>query len=335
MATMRAIVLEPTGRLSDAELPKPEPAGRDLLVKVQAVAVNPVDTKQRIESGTRVLGFDVAGVVEATGPECRLFRPGDAVYYAGDITRPGGFSEYHLVDERIVGRKPASLGFVEAAVLPLTGLTAWEGLFDRMGLPEPGADGATRAAGAPILVVGAAGGVGSMAVQLAKLAGLTVIGTASRPESSAWVRELGADGVIDHTQPFQSQLEALGIREVPYVFCLNAVDPNWDSMIDVLAPQGKLCTILPPMGKVEFRPLFNKSAAWYTELMFTRSTFQTPDMQRQHEILMRLSELVDAGRVRTTLRERLSPICARKLEEAFARLRSGRTIGKIGLDGFE
>jgi NADPH2:quinone reductase len=334
MATMRAIVLEPTGRLSDAELPKPEPAGRDLLVKVQAVAVNPVDTKQRIESGTRVLGFDVAGVVEETGPECQLFRPGDEVYYAGDITRPGGFSEYHVVDERIVGRKPASLSFVEAAVLPLTGLTAWEGLFDRMGLPEPGA-GTGCAAGVLILVVGAAGGVGSMAVQLAKLAGLTVIGTASRPESSAWVRELGADGVIDHTQPFRTQLEALGIREVPYVFCLNAVDPNWDAMIDVLAPQGKLCTILPPMGTVAFRPLFNKSVAWFTELMFTRSTFQTPDMQRQHDILTRLAALVDAGQVRTTLRERLSPICARTLEEAFARLRSGRTIGKIGLEGFE
>jgi NADPH2:quinone reductase len=328
VAVMKAVVLEPSGRLVDAELQRPEPAGRDLLVRVHAVAVNPVDTKQRAQNGPRVLGFDVAGVVEAVGPECRLFKPGDQVFYAGDITRPGGFSEYHLVDERIVGRKPASLDFAEAAALPLTTLTAWEGLFDRLGLRED------NNGNAHILIVGAAGGVGSIAVQLARLAGLTVIGTASRPESAAWVRELGAQHVIDHSKPFRPQLEDLGIREVPYVFCLNLVDPNWDNMVDVLAPQGKLCTILPPMSMVNFRPLFDKSASWCTEFMFTRAMFQTPDMQRQHEILTRLAGLVDAGRVRTTLRERLSPICARTLEDAFARIRSSRTIGKIALTPF-
>ncbi|MBX6353167.1 MAG: zinc-binding alcohol dehydrogenase family protein [Thermoflavifilum sp.] len=325
---MRAVVLDPSGQLRDTELVKPSPSGRDLLVRVEAVAVNPVDTKQRATDTPRVLGFDVAGVVEETGPECEWFRPGDAVFYAGDITRPGGFSEYHLVDERIVGRKPSTLTFAEAAALPLTTLTAWEGLFDRLGLPEQGAHGT------PVLLVGAAGGVGSIAVQLAKLAGLRVIGTASREASAAWVRALGAEGVIDHTKPFRPQLEALGLREVPYVFCLNLVDPNWDPMVDVLAPQGKLCTILPPMGQVNFRPLFDKSAAWCTEYMFTRAMFQTADMVRQHEILTRVADLVDEGRICTTMRSKLAPICAATLSDAFAQLRSGRTIGKICLEGW-
>lgn len=259
MMTMRAVALNPSGKLIDVELPRPAPTGKDLLVQVRAVSVNPVDTKQKADEGRlRVLGWDVAGVVEEAGSDCTLFRPGDEVYYAGDITRPGGFSEYHLVDERLVGRKPQSLDFAQAAVLPLTSLTAWEGLFHRLGVKadhdEPKA----------VLIVGAAGGVGSIATQLARWAGLTVIGTASRPESTAWVQHLGADHVVNHFEPFLPQFEALGLAGVEYVFCLNEVDSNWDNMMDVLAPQGKLCTILPPMSPVNMRPSLTKvpHGAW-------------------------------------------------------------------------
>ncbi|MCL6637607.1 MAG: zinc-binding alcohol dehydrogenase family protein [Alicyclobacillus sp.] len=322
---MRAVLLTAGGELVDTELPQPQAAGRDLLVRVRAVAVNPVDTKQRATGDGRVLGFDVAGEVVATGPACQWFRPGDAVYYAGDLTRPGGFSEYHLVDERIVGRKPKGLRYVEAAALPLTTLTAWEGLFDRMGIPERGAGPV------PLLILGAAGGVGSMAVQLARWAGLTVIGTASRPESTAWVKELGAHAVIDHHQPLRPQLYDLGYKDVPYIFCLNAIDNHWDGLTEVLAPQGTLCSILPPLTAHDWRPLFEKSATWCFELMFTRSRWQTPDMERQHQILERAADLLEAGVLRTTLRETLAPLSAQTLTEAFARLQGGHTIGKIGL----
>ncbi|MCL6593550.1 MAG: zinc-binding alcohol dehydrogenase family protein [Alicyclobacillus sp.] len=325
MSRMRAVVLTAAGELVDAELPQPQAAGRDLLVRVRAVAVNPVDTKQRAQGDGRVLGYDVAGDVVATGPECQWFRPGDAVYYAGDITRPGGLSEYHLVDERIVGRKPRGLSFVEAAALPLTALTAWEGLFDRMHLPE------NEGRSVPVLIVGAAGGVGSMAVQLARWAGLTVIGTASRAESAAWVKTLGAHAVVDHRQPLRPQLQALGYPTVPYIFCLNAIDEHWDGLVEVLAPQGTLCSILPPLATHDWRRLFEKSATWCFELMFTRSRFQTPDMARQHDILERVADLVEAGTVRTTLRETLAPLSAEAVATAFARLRGGHTVGKIGL----
>lgn len=328
-ATMRAIALQPSGRLAEVELPKPVPAGRDLLVQVRAVSVNPVDTKQKAKEGQlRVLGWDVAGVVEATGPDCTLFRPGDEVYYAGDITRPGGFSEFHLVDERLAGRKPKSLDFAQAAALPLTSLTAWEGLFHRMGLKVQGNEPKT------VLIIGAAGGVGSIAVQLARRAGLTVIGTASRPESSAWVQRYGAHHVINHFEPFLPQVQALGFASVEYVFCLNVVDDNWDNMMDVLAPQGKLCTILPPASPLNLRPLFDKCLTWCMEGMFTRPRYRTPDMDEHHRILTQLADLVDAGEIRTTLNRRMSPISAANLEEAFAELRSGRVIGKIVLESF-
>ncbi|WP_026963137.1 zinc-binding alcohol dehydrogenase family protein [Alicyclobacillus herbarius] len=331
MATMKAVALDASQGLVDVEVEKPSPLGRDVLVRVHAVAVNPVDTIQRPAEGSappRILGWDVAGTVEAVGEACTLFQPGDEVFYAGSIVRPGGDSEYHLVDERIVGRKPKRLNFAEAAALPLTTLTAWEGLFEHLGVAKSGMQGE------PILIVGAAGGVGSIATQLARRAGLTVIGTASRPESREWALAHGAQHVVDHTKPFQPQLEALGLKEVDYVFCLNVVHSNWENMLSVLRPKGKLCTILPPMEPLNFRPMADKSITWAIEAMFTRSKYQTPDMEEQHRILCELADWVDAGEIQTTMTERLSPICARNLEAAFAKIRSRRTIGKIVLEGF-
>lgn len=327
---MRQVVLNDDGSLGWSERARPVSTGRDLLVRVEAVAVNPVDVKQpppKPPDPPRVLGYDVAGIVEETGPEASLFSPGDTVYYAGSITRPGGFSEYHVVDERIVGPKPQSLSFAEAAALPLTTITAWEGLFDRLRLPRSGADGA-------ILIIGAAGGVGSIAVQLARLAGLTVIGTASRPESRRWVMERGAHHVINHFEPLAPQLDALGIGKVPYIFCLNRVSPHWEPMMSVLAPEGSVCTILPP-GEVDMGPIWGLSATLAAESMFVRPRFETPSMLEQHRLLTEVSRLVDDGVLKTTLSEETAPISPRTLTELFERIRAGHTTGKLAAVGFD
>lgn len=322
--------------LLDIELERPTPGPHDLVVRVEAVSVNPVDTKQRAprqrtETEPRVLGWDAAGVVEEVGGAVTLFHPGDEVYYAGSITRGGTDCEYHLVDERIVGRKPRTLDFAEAAALPLTGLTAWEGLFDRLLLtPEPGAN-----AGKRILIISAAGGVGSMATQLARYAGLTVIGTASRPETIHWAREHGAEHTVNHHEPLWPQLRELGFDMVDAIFCLNTLEPYWHTIAEIIAPQGHICAIVGtgkplPLGGMQY-----KSATFAWEYMFTRPMFETPDMIRQHEILTRLAELVDAGTIRTTLNERLAPINAANLRWAHAKLESGTAIGKIVLERFE
>lgn len=321
--------------LQDFELEKPVAAGRDLLVKVMAISVNPVDTKvrspkDRVESAPRVLGWDVAGVVEAVGPDCALFRPGDEVYYAGSIVRPGCNSEYHLVDERIVGAKPASLDFAQAAALPLTTITAWEGLFERMGVSQHAEDNAGRT----ILIIGAAGGVGSIAVQLAKRAGLTVIGTASRPDSAKWVADLGADYIVDHFAPFLPQLKEIGLGEVDCIFCLNSTGKHWANMAEALAPQGKICSIVETGEPLNLKLLMNKSATFVWESMFTRSTFRTPDMIEQHRLLNEVAKQIDRGVVRTTVTHTLEPIDAANLRKAHALLESGRTIGKVVLVGW-
>lgn len=321
--------------LIDVEIDKPTPTGRDLLVKVRAISVNPVDykvrsPKSREESAPRVLGWDVAGVVEQVGPEAGLFRPGDEVYYAGSITRPGGNSEFHLVDERIVGKKPSSLSFAQAAALPLTTITAWESLYDRLGVARERADNAGKA----ILIIGAAGGVGSIATQLAKLAGLTVIGTASRPASADWARELGADYVIDHFQAFLPQLKAVGFDQVDYILCLNSTEKHWANMAEAIAPQGKICSIVETDEPLNLTLLKNKSATFAWELMFTRSTYQTADMIEQHRLLDEVARLVDAGAIRTTSSETLAPINADNLRKAHAMLETGRTVGKVVLEGF-
>ena len=319
----------------DVELDLPSAAGRDLLVEVKAISVNPVDTKRRapkdlVEKTPRVLGWDVAGVVKAIGPQVTLFKPGDAVYYAGSIVRPGGNSEFHLVDERIVGRKPTNLGFAEAAALPLTTITAWEGMFDRMGISRTGAD-----AGKTLLIIAGAGGVGSIAIQLAKkLARLTVIATASRPESVAWVRGLGADHVIDHARDLAPQLEALGTKEVDYIFCLNSTERWLPALAPVIKPLGKICTIVSAQKPLDLTPLMGKSTTIAWEFMFTRSTFQTPDMIEQHKLLDETAALLEAGTLKTTLTANLGKINAANLKRAHKLVEGGHTLGKIVLEGF-
>lgn len=319
--------------LQDVTLPDPVPAGRDLLVEVRAVSVNPVDTKVRNglpEDGAepRVLGWDACGVVRAVGPEVTLFCPGDRVWYAGAINRPGSNAELQLADERIVGRMPQHLDFAEAAALPLTAITAWELLFDRLGVPRGGGQGQT------LLVVGAGGGVGSILVQLAReLTGLTVIGTASRQETQDWVRALGAHHVVDHGRPLGEGLAQLGIAAVDYVASLTHTDQHFAAIVDALRPQGRLALIDDP-EQVDVRQLKRKSLSLHWEFMFTRSLFGTPDMAAQHALLDEVAALVDAGRLRSTLAERFGAICAADLRRAHAFIESGKARGKVVLEGF-
>lgn len=317
--------------LYDAELPAPRPGARDLLVEVRAIAVNPVDTKIRASRGgdqPQVLGWDAVGVVREVGPEVTLFRPGDEVFYAGAIDRPGSYSELHVVDERIVGHKPRSLDNASAAALPLTSITAWELLFDRLGVEENGGEGQR------ILVVGAGGGVGSILVQLAsKLTRLTVIGTASRPETQAWVKALGAHHVIDHAESLPLQLEALKLGPIDYVISLTHTDTYLPQLVEVLRPQGKLALIDDP-AQLDVMPLKRKSLSLHWELMFTRSLYKTEDMIKQHQLLDRVSQLVDSGVLKTTLGEHYGTINAEHLKRAHAMVESGKARGKIVLEGF-
>lgn len=320
--------------LLDIELPEPVPGPRDLLVEARAISVNPVDTKVRRNSQPeagepKVLGWDVAGVVLAVGDKTSLFKVGDEVFYAGSIARAGGNSERHLVDERIVGRKPRSLGFAEAAALPLTAITAWELLFERLQLVEG------QGAGQQLLIVGAAGGVGSIMLQLARqLTKATVIATASRPETQAWVKELGAHHVIDHHQPLQEELQRAGFDSVSHVASLTQTDSHFDQLVEALAPQGRLALIDDPVEPLDVMKLKRKSLSLHWELMFTRSLFETPDMIEQHRLLQRVSELVDQNVLRTTLGEHFGTINAANLRRAHALLESGKAKGKIVLEGF-
>jgi zinc-binding alcohol dehydrogenase family protein len=320
--------------LLDVELPDPKPAGRDLLVKVKAVSVNPVDTKVRKSAAPpageiKVLGWDAAGVVMDVGREVTLFKPGDEVWYAGSIARQGCDSELHLVDERIVGRKPRSLDFAHAAALPLTSITAWEILFDRFGVkPGKGASDGT------LLIVGAAGGVGSILTQLAKrLTALTVIGTASRAETAEWVTSLGADFVIDHSEPLSKELQRIGIPAVTHVASLTQTDRHYSEIVQSLAPQGRFALIDDP-PPIDVNQLKRKSISLHWELMFTRSLFETPDMIAQHRLLTEVAELVDAGVLRTTFAEHFGTINAENLKRAHALIESGKARGKIVLEGF-
>lgn len=317
----------------DVELPKPSAAGRDLLVSVRAISVNPVDTKvrspkEKIEDSPRVLGWDASGIVEAAGPEVTLFKPGDEVYYAGDITRSGSNAEFQLVDERIVGFKPKSLSFAEAAALPLTTITAYEAFFDRLGIDRDGAD-----AGQSVLIIGAGGGVGSIAIQLAKAAGLVVIATASRPETESWVRELGADHVVNHRQPMVEQVRTLGFDHVDHVAIFNDMR-HWETAVELIRPQGAIVTIddtdLPmPMAGMKM-----KAASLRWEFMFARAMFQTADMIEQHRLLTHVANEIDAGRIRTTLDKVLSPINAENIRAAHALIETGQAKGKIVVQSF-
>ena len=322
--------------LQDTELPDPEPQAHDLLVDVRAVAVNPVDTKIRAgvapEPGRwKVLGWDAVGTVRAVGPAVTGFRPGDRVWYAGAIHRPGANSERHLVDERIAALAPTSLDDAQAAALPLTAITAWEMLFDRLRVPR-----GTDANGQVLLVIGAAGGVGSILVQLARqLTGLTVVGTASRPETREWVQQLGAHAVIDHREPLAEAYKKTGLPAPACVVSLTQTDQHFAQITELIAPQGRFGLIDDPAhGSIDIGKLKRKSVSLHWELMFTRSLFETPDMTEQHRLLTEVAALVDAGRLRSTLGEHFGTINAANLRRAHTLLESGQAKGKIVLEGF-
>ena len=336
VALTRYLPIDDPQSLQDLTLPVPRPGPRDLLVRVEAVSVNPVDAKLRaprpqVEAQPRVLGFDAAGVVEAVGSEVTLFQSGDEVYYAGDVTRPGCNAQYQLVDERLAGPKPTTLDFAEAAALPLTTITAWELLFERMPF-----DFDAEGNGRSLLVIGGAGGVGSIAIQLARHAGFRVIATASRAQSADWCRKLGAHEVIDHRQPLAPQLQALGLDTVDAAINLADTDRYWDALGELLAPQGHVGLIVEPAGALRIGdPYKAKCIGVHWEFMFARPRFRTADMIRHHQILARVGSLVEAGELRSTLTEVLGPINAANLREAHRRMESGGTIGKLALAGWE
>lgn len=317
-----------------AEMPQPKP--RDLLVEVRAISVNPVDAKIRAGGGPgrpdgqlQILGWDAAGVVKAVGSAVTLFKPGDEVYYAGDVGRPGCYAELQCVDERIVGRKSASLGFAEAAALPLTTITAWECLFDRMKIP------ADQSATGSLLIIGGAGGVGSIATQLARqLTGLVVIATASRPETQAWCREMGAHHVIDHRQPLAAQVKAIVPGGVNYVLALTKTEDHFDEIIAAMAPQSAVALIENVARPVDINKLKPKCISLHWEFMFARARFETADMGEQGRLLNEVARLVDAGQIRSTLRQNLGAINAANLKRAHALIESSTTVGKIVLAGF-
>lgn len=323
------------GAAVDVELPLPVAGGHDLLVKIEAIAMNPVDYKVRPAEGAdpKMLGFDAAGAVVGVGDEVTLFAEGDEVYFAGDVTRPGTNAEYQLVDERIVAKRPATLDVVKSAALPLTALTAWESLFDRLGIDFENANGN---AGKSLLIIGGAGGVGSMAIQLAKLAGLMVIATASRSESSEWCRKLGADHIINHHGDMPEQVRELGFETVDYIANFNEVDKVWEAMGEMIAPQGSLVLITGHRSHLDMAGAFKmKSVRICWEFMFTRSMFGTDDLIEQHEILKRVAKLVDEGKIIATANETLSPINAENILGGHRKLESGSSIGKLVISGWE
>ena len=329
----RSLPIDQIEALIDLEIDKPAPQKRDLLVQVKAVSVNPVDTKVRKRAeppggDAKILGFDATGVVAAVGPDVTLFKAGDEVWYAGSIIRPGTNSEFHLVDERIVGHKPKSLDFAAAAALPLTSITAWEMLFDRFAIAQGGGEGKS------LLIVGGAGGVGSIAIQLARmLTRLSVIATASRPVTRDWCKKLGAHHVVDHSKPMGEQLKGIGHRFVDYIFGVTESGQHFDTICDVIAPQGRFGLIDDPKS-LDVAKLKGKSASLHWEAMFTRSTFQTADMDAQHRLLNEVAAMVDKGTIRTTVAENFGKINAANLRRAHAQVESGTTRGKIVLEGF-
>jgi NADPH:quinone reductase-like Zn-dependent oxidoreductase len=350
----KSLPIDAADALIDFETAKPEPRGRDIRVAVKAISANPVDYKVRKraappEGETKILGYDAAGVVDAVGPDVTLFKTGDEVFYAGSIQRQGTNSEFHLVDERIVGRKPKTLSFAQAAALPLTSITAWELLFDRLTampkaavLPLSSVSAAWQlvhdqfhvANKSTLLIVGGAGGVGSILIQLARrLTGLTVVATASRPETQKWCLDLGAHGVIDHTMPMKEQIERLKLPPVALIASLTNTDQHYKALADIIAPQGKY-------GLIDDPPEFNvsvfkgKAVSIHWESMFTRSSFQTPDMIAQHNLLNDVADLIDKGVLRTTLDQTFGTINAANLKRAHALLESGKSRGKIVLEGW-
>ena len=330
----KSLPIDAADALIDFEAAKPEATGRDIRVAVKAISANPVDYKLRKraeppEGQVKILGYDAAGIVDAVGPEVTLFKPGDEVFYAGSILRQGTNSEFHLVDERIVGKRPKSLSFAQAAALPLTSITAWELLFDRLGaVPGKSLDART------LLITGGAGGVGSILIQLARrLTGLTVVATATRPESQQWCFELGAHAVIDHARPMKEQIEALKLPPVALVASLTFTDQHYKAIAEVMAPQGKFGLIDDP-AEFTVGVFKGKAISMHWESMFTRSSFQTADMIAQHHLLNDVADLIDKGVLRTTLDQSFGTINAANFKRAHALLESGKSRGKIVLEGW-
>ncbi|MEM9224058.1 MAG: zinc-binding alcohol dehydrogenase family protein [Pseudomonadota bacterium] len=337
VALTRYLPISDPQAMLDVELPTPEPGPHDLLVEIAAVAVNPVDTKVRAGRGKpdgaaedppRVIGWDASGKVVAVGDKVSLFRPGDEVWYAGDITRPGCNSELQAVDERIVGKKPKSLSHTEAAALPLTAITAYEAFFDRLGIDQDGKD-----KGQSIFIIGAGGGVGSIGIQLAKHAGLTVIATASRPETENWVRELGADHVVNHRKNLVEEVRALGFQTIDHIAIFNDMR-HWAAAVELIRPQGGIVSIDDTDQPMPMDGMKMKAASFHWEFMFARAMFQTPDMIEQHRLLSWVADEIDGGRLRTTLNTVLSPINAENMREAHRLIETGQAKGKIVVAGF-
>ncbi|MGL6341985.1 MAG: zinc-binding alcohol dehydrogenase family protein [Waterburya sp.] len=315
---------------------KPQAKGQDLLVQVKAVSVNPVDYKVRSTikdklATPKILGWDAAGIVTEVGDQTSLFQVGDEVYYAGSIMRPGCNSEYQLVDERLVGKKPENLSFEEAAALPLTTITAWEALFERLGIETAKTDGNLQS---KLLIINGAGGVGSIAIQLAKqITGLEVIATASRGETVRWCRQLGADHCINHHEQLLSGLNKIGVDSVDYILCLNDTDQHWQNMAEVIKPQGKICSIVGNQSPLDLNLLKSKSVIFAWEFMFTKSQYNTPDIASQGQLLNQVSQLVERGIIKTTFKENLGVLSADNLAIAHSKLESGKAIGKLVLTG--
>lgn len=322
--------------LFEFETPKPTPKGHDLLVKVNAVSVNPVDVGVR-RSGHRklskpkIIGWDACGIVEKVGSQVSLFSPGDRVYYAGSFKRSGSNSEYQLVDERIVGNAPKSLTDAQAAAMPLTSLTAYEALFEQLSLSQD----KTSNEGKTILIINGAGGVGSVATQLASNAGLTVIATASRPESINWVKSHGATDVVNHRKNLVNEVHKLGYKYVDYILELKDIDSHWKEMCELIKPEGAIASITENRRPINLRLLTPKKAIFAWEWMYTKSYYHTPDMQSQHEILNKIATLIDNSELQCTLTQSLSPINANNLREAHSLVENGHMIGKVGVADWE
>ncbi|WP_434778833.1 zinc-binding alcohol dehydrogenase family protein [Neisseria sp. Ec49-e6-T10] len=324
-------VVGQNGPIVEVDFPEKQPTGHDLLIEVKAVSVNPVDTKVRnvatgLTNNARVLGYDASGVVKAVGEQVSLFKVGDEVFYAGDITRPGTNMVNHLVDERIAGRKPKNTSFNEAAAYPLTSITAYEALFEKLNFsfthPIQNKD-------KTLLIINGAGGVGSIAIQLAKLAGLTVVATASRPETIEWVKKMGADYVINHRQTFAEEFDPLPFKEVDAILCLNDTKGHWQNMADVIKPFGMICSIVECGNPMDIDVFKSKSVSFAWEFMFTRAKYQTADMIEQHHLLNNVSALIEEGKVKSTLTKTLSGFNAQNIDQAHQLVQAGNMIGKV------
>jgi zinc-binding alcohol dehydrogenase family protein len=335
VALMRDLSTADSSALFDIELKKPTPIGRDILVKVGAVSVNPIDVWFRTPMDTgeqepRVLGWDVAGIIEAVGADVSLFKPGDAVFYAGDISRQGANSEFHIVDERIVGRMPKRLHFSESAALPLTTITAWNSLFLKLGISPGG-----KHEGRSILIIGAAGGVGSIAIQLAsRLAKLTVIATASRRASIEWVRQQGADYVVNHFCDIPAQVRNAGFKHVDYTLILNEIDEHFLAAAEVTAPGKAICSVTRNTDRLPMDLLISKNCSLHWEPSRTRPVCNNAWTENRHYLLNTIADLIDSHIISTTKNEDLGKICAANLDEAHQRIREKRAIGKLTLTGF-